>query len=190
MLPETMLYRARPVAGVPVTQQPVDRAQRAGSPSARSRPWRVRCLGTTDPGSILVVKVLLRRRWFDHAVLVAGTSAAGGTSGDDPVYTLRPVRRAALPHENQRSASARGSRAGLRSLHQGNPGNAIRRGTEAACIRVSGGRGPHLAAEVLAGERAETVRGGVRERPRRRDQCPWRPLSSRMPNARQASQVA
>jgi hypothetical protein len=135
------------------------------------------------------VKVLLRRRWLDHAVFVAGTSAAGGTSGDDPLDTLRPVRGAALPHENQGSASARRSRTRLRSLHQGNPGNAVCRRTEAVRIRVSGGLGPLLAAEVLAGGREETVRGGVRERPRRRDQRPWRPLSSRMSNARQWSQV-
>src|SRR5580700_8540928 len=143
-----------------------------------------------DPGSILVVRVLLQRRWL-HAVLVAGTSAAGGTSGDVPIDALRPVRRAALPHENQRSASARGSRAGLRSLHQRNPGNAIRRRTEAVRIRVSGAPGPHLAAaEVPAGECEETVRGGVRERPRRRTHNPWRPLSSRMPNVWPAIQVA
>jgi hypothetical protein len=154
------------------------------------RLWRVRRLGITDQGSILVVKVLWRRRWFDHAVLVARTSAAGGTSGDDPADTLRPVQRAALPHEIQGSASARGSRAGLRSLHQGNPDNAIRRRTEAVGIRVTGGLGPHMAAEVFAGERAETVRGGVRERPCRRCQCPRRPLRSRMPSAWQASQVA
>jgi len=47
--------------------------------------------GTTDLGSILVVKVLWRRWWFDHAVLVAGTRAAGWTSRNDPVDTLRPV---------------------------------------------------------------------------------------------------
>src|SRR5215469_9851790 len=102
--------------------------------------------GSTDPGSILVVKVVWRRRWFDHAVLVAGAIAAGETSGDDPVDPLRPVRRAALPHEIQGSASARGSRAGLRSLHKGNANNAIRRRTEAVCIRVTAGLGPHMAA--------------------------------------------
>src|SRR5215813_2496004 len=125
----------------------------------------------------------------DHAVLLAGTSAAGGPSGDDPVDTLRPLRRAALLHENQRSASARGSQEGLRGFHQGNRDNAIRGRTEAVRIRVNGGLGAHLAAEVLAGEREETVRGGVRERPRRRDQRPRRPLSSLMPNAGQSSQA-
>ena len=144
---------------------------------------------TIDPGSILVVKVLSRRRWLDHAVLVAWTSAAGGTSGDDPIDMLRPVRRAALPDEIQRSASARGSRAGLRGLHQRNPGNAIRRRTEAVRLGVSGGLGPHLAAEVLAREREETVRSGLRERSRCRAQGSWRPLSSRMPNAWPASQA-
>ena len=134
-------------------------------------------------------KVLLRRRWLAHAVLVAGTSAAGGTSGDDPVDTLRPVRRAALPHESQGPAAARGPRAGLRSLHHGNPGNAIRQRTEAVCIRVTGGLGSQPAAEeVPAGEREETVRGGVRERPRCRARSPWRSLPSRMPGAWPASQ--
>jgi hypothetical protein len=136
-----------------------------------------------------VVKVLLLRRWLDHAVLVAGTGAAGRASGDDPIDTLRPLPRTALLHENQRPAPARGPRAGLRSFHQRNPDNAIRRRTEAVRIRVIGGLGPQLATEVLAGEREETVRGGVRERPRRRDQRPWRPLSSRVPNAGRSSQV-
>src|SRR5262249_40535607 len=111
---------------------------------------------TKDPRSILVVKVLLRRRWLDHAVLVARTRAAGGTSGDDPIDTLRPLRRPALLHEIQGPASARGSRGGLRSFPHRNPGNAICRRTEAVRIRVSGDLGPYLAAEVPAGEREET----------------------------------
>ncbi len=62
--------------------------------------------------------------------------------------------------------------------------------TEAVRIRICGDPGPRLAAEILAGEREETVRGGVRERPRRRDQRPWRRLSSRMPSARQTTHPA
>ena len=131
------------------------------------------------------------RRWLDHAVLVAGTDTAGGASRDDPIDTLRPVRRAALPHESQGSASARRSRAGLRSLHQGDPGHAICRRTEAVRIRLSRTLGPHLAAtEVPAGEREGTVHRSVHERPRGRAQSTWRPLSSRMPNAWPARQVA
>ena len=138
-------------------------------PGAPCRAWSWGARRDGNSASMLVVKILLRRRWLDRAVLLAGIGAPGATSRDHHVDMLRTVQGAAIPDQAEGSAAARGSRAGLPGVHQGHPGGAIRRRTEACRIPAEPGRLAQqpAVAEVLARERQETVRGGVRTRPGR-----------------------